>query len=75
MSRTALEPASELLVRGLAARREAGARLFEDEAARIAELCHAVAERCARGGRLLALRARRPAPRTPVTWRSSSCIP
>ena len=54
MSRTALEPASELLVRGLAARREAGARLFEDEASRIAELCHAVAERCARGGRLLA---------------------
>ena len=54
MSRTAIEPAPELLARGLAARREAAARLFEGEAARIAELCHAVAERCARGGRLLA---------------------
>ena len=54
MSRTALEPASELLARGLGARREAGARLFDGEAGRIAELCHAVAERCARGGRLLA---------------------
>jgi D-sedoheptulose 7-phosphate isomerase len=54
MSRAALEPAQELLIRGLTARREAGARLFEREAARIAELCHAVAERCARGGRLLA---------------------
>ena len=38
----------------MAARREAGAGLFEPSAARIAELCHAVAERCARGGRLLA---------------------
>ena len=54
MSHTALEPAAELLERGLAARREASARLFEGQAARIAELCHAVAERCARGGRLLA---------------------
>ena len=53
--RTAVAPAAgELLERGLAARREAGARLFEPSAARIAELCHAVAERCARGGRLLA---------------------
>ena len=54
VSRTVTEPAAELLARGLAARREAGGRLFEREAARIAELCHAVAERCARGGRLLA---------------------
>jgi D-sedoheptulose 7-phosphate isomerase len=54
MSRTVTEPAAELLARGLAARREAGGRLYEREAARIAELCHAVAERCARGGRLLA---------------------
>jgi D-sedoheptulose 7-phosphate isomerase len=45
---------TDTLVRGLAARREAGAQLFERESERIAELCHAVAERCARGGRLLA---------------------
>jgi D-sedoheptulose 7-phosphate isomerase len=51
---TVTEPAAELLSRGLAARREAGGRMYELEAARIAELCHAVAERCARGGRLLA---------------------
>ena len=54
MSQTALGPAAELLARGLAARREAEALLFEAEAGHIAELCHAVAERCARGGRLLA---------------------
>ena len=40
--------------RGLAVRREAGGQLFAREAARIARLCHAVAERFARGGRLLA---------------------
>jgi D-sedoheptulose 7-phosphate isomerase len=54
VSGTATAPAGEVLERGLAARREAGAGLFEPGAARIAELCHAVAERCARGGRLLA---------------------
>jgi D-sedoheptulose 7-phosphate isomerase len=54
MSSAVAEPVAELLARGLAARREAGARLVERDAARIAELCHAVAERCARGGRLLA---------------------
>ena len=54
VTRTVAEPAAELLARGLAARREAGGRLYERESARIAELCHAVAERCARGGRLLA---------------------
>ena len=47
-------PAAELLARGLAARREASTLLFDAEAGHIAELCHAVAERCARGGRLLA---------------------
>ena len=57
VSETSLAPAAGLLERGLAARREAGAALFEDSAARIAELCHAVAERCARGGRLLACAA------------------
>ncbi len=54
MSEASLAPAAGLLERALAARREASAPLFEDGAARIAELCHAVAERCARGGRLLA---------------------
>jgi D-sedoheptulose 7-phosphate isomerase len=54
VSGTVIAPAAEVLERGLAARREAGARLFEPSSARIAELCHAVAERCARGGRLLA---------------------
>ena len=54
MSGTSVAPAAEVLERGLAVRREAGADLFEPSAARIAELCHAVAERCARGGRLLA---------------------
>jgi D-sedoheptulose 7-phosphate isomerase len=51
---TVAQPAAELLARGLAARREAGGRLYGRESARIAELCHAVAERCARGGRLVA---------------------
>ncbi|MDQ4049790.1 MAG: SIS domain-containing protein [Actinomycetota bacterium] len=36
-------------------RTEAGARFFEAEAARLAELCHRMAERFARGGRLLSL--------------------
>jgi D-sedoheptulose 7-phosphate isomerase len=54
MSQTVTEPAAELLARGLAVRREAGGQLYGREAARIARLCHAVAERCARGGRLLA---------------------
>ena len=54
MSGSAIAPVAELLERGLAARRDAESQLFEPSAARIAELCHAVAERCARGGRLLA---------------------
>jgi D-sedoheptulose 7-phosphate isomerase len=54
VSRVAAEPVAELLERGLATRRAAAAQLFAVEAGRIAELCHAVAERCARGGRLLA---------------------
>jgi D-sedoheptulose 7-phosphate isomerase len=54
VSQTITGPAAELLARGLAARREASSSLFDAEAGRIAELCHAVAERCARGGRLLA---------------------
>ncbi len=39
----------------LTARTEANAGFFDREAARIARLCHRVAERFARGGRLLAL--------------------
>jgi D-sedoheptulose 7-phosphate isomerase len=54
VSRLAAEPVAGLLERGLAVRRSAAAQLFEADAGRIAELCHAVAERCARGGRLLA---------------------
>jgi D-sedoheptulose 7-phosphate isomerase len=54
VSRIAAEPAAELLERRLAARRSAAAQLFAADAGRIASLCHAVAERCARGGRLLA---------------------
>ena len=43
-------------VRELLARRtEANERFFEAEAERIARLCHRMAERFARGGRLLAL--------------------
>jgi len=54
VTRIAAEPVAGALERGLAARRAATAQLFEADAGRIAELCHAVAERCARGGRLLA---------------------
>ena len=39
----------------LARRTEAGERFFGAEAERIARLCHGMAERFARGGRLLAL--------------------
>jgi len=38
----------------LGARTEANARFFEDEAERLARLCHRMAERFARGGRLIA---------------------
>jgi D-sedoheptulose 7-phosphate isomerase len=54
VTRIAAEPVAGVLERGLAARRAAAAQLFDADAGRIAELCHAVAERCARGGRLLA---------------------
>jgi D-sedoheptulose 7-phosphate isomerase len=51
------QPATGVLERGLAARRSAARQLYDADAGRIAELCHAVAERCARGGRLLACAA------------------
>src|SRR3954451_21006927 len=41
----------------VAMRTEAGARFFEAESARLSELCHLMAERFARKGRLLALGA------------------
>ncbi len=45
----------ELLERRLEQRREAAAAFFEAEAERIARLCHRMAERFARGGRLIAV--------------------
>jgi hydrogenase maturation factor len=45
----------ELLERRLEQRREAGAAFFEPEAERVARLCHRMAERFARGGRLIAV--------------------
>jgi D-sedoheptulose 7-phosphate isomerase len=54
VSRALATPAAELLSRGLAARRAAAEQLFAAQAMPIALLCHALAERCARGGRLLA---------------------
>jgi D-sedoheptulose 7-phosphate isomerase len=47
----------------LDARTEANARFFEDEAERLARLCHLMAERFARGGRLVAF-GRSPAARS-----------
>src|ERR1700749_453152 len=47
----------------LAARTEANARFFESEAERLARLCHLMAERFARGGRLIAF-GRSPAARS-----------
>ena len=47
----------------LAKRTEANARFFEDSAERLARLCHVMAERFARGGRLIAF-GRSPAARS-----------
>jgi D-sedoheptulose 7-phosphate isomerase len=46
---------TDLVGARLAERLEAGERFFADEAERIARLCHRMAERFARGGRLVAL--------------------
>jgi D-sedoheptulose 7-phosphate isomerase len=60
----ALRSAPGDLLDDLVARRtEANARFFESEAGRIAQLCHRMAERFARGGRLVAL-GRSPAARS-----------
>ncbi|MGI9183883.1 MAG: SIS domain-containing protein [Solirubrobacteraceae bacterium] len=47
-------PVREVLERHLAVREQAGTDFFEAEADRIARLCHAMAERFARDGRLIA---------------------
>ena len=52
----------------------ANERFFEGEAERIARLCHGMAERFARGGRLLALGASPQSARTRATSPSSSFI-
>ncbi len=54
---------SDVLERALAERTRANAEFFEAEAERLARLCHAMAERFARGGRLIAL-GRSPAARS-----------
>ena len=60
----ALRSAPDALLADLLERRaEANARFFEAEADRIARLCHRMAERFARGGRLVAL-GRSPAARS-----------
>ena len=48
----------------------ADAAFFAEHAPRIASLCHAMAERFARGGRLVAVGSSAMC----ATWRSSSCI-
>jgi D-sedoheptulose 7-phosphate isomerase len=48
---------SDLLVAGLAERTRANAEFFDAEAERLARLCHRMAERFARGGRLIAFGA------------------
>jgi D-sedoheptulose 7-phosphate isomerase len=65
MSRTAelaADPAARLTAM-LAARTEANARFFDAEAERLGRLCHLMAERFARGGRLVAF-GRSPAARS-----------
>jgi D-sedoheptulose 7-phosphate isomerase len=61
-ARLAADPAAQLRVL-LAARTEANARFFDAEAERLARLCHLMAERFARGGRLVAF-GRSPAARS-----------
>ena len=54
VNRTATELGPALVARGLEERRRVSQWFFDGEATRIARLCHAVAERCERGGRILA---------------------
>jgi D-sedoheptulose 7-phosphate isomerase len=60
---TAPVAGQDALARALAARLAAGERFFAPEAERLARLCHRMAERFARGGRLLAF-GRSPAARS-----------
>lgn len=62
-SRPAHDPAAGRVASLLASRLEAGRRFFAAEADRTAALCHRMAERFARGGRLVAL-GRSPAARS-----------
>ena len=57
---------------GALASARANERFFDAEAERIARLCHAMAERFARGGRLIAVGPTPRPARTCATWRSSS---
>ncbi|MDQ5832790.1 MAG: phosphoheptose isomerase, partial [Actinomycetota bacterium] len=54
---------SEVLDRALAERTQANDSFFEAESGRLAQLCHRMAERFARGGRLIAV-GRTPAARS-----------
>ena len=54
-SRALAADASDTLGRRLEQRVEAGERFFAAEAERIASVCHRMAERFARGGRVVAL--------------------
>lgn len=64
MTQTSVQADPAALLEALLARRtEANARFFEHEADRLARLCHRMAERFARGGRLIAL-GRSPAARS-----------
>jgi len=54
---TSVEPRPRLLADLIADRTEANRRFFEHESERIARLCHRLAERFARGGRLVAVGA------------------
>ncbi|MBA3263634.1 MAG: phosphoheptose isomerase, partial [Thermoleophilaceae bacterium] len=54
---------SDLLERALTERTQANSAFFELESERVARLCHKMAERFARGGRLIAL-GRSPAARS-----------
>ena len=66
-----VEPMRSGRTRGRVAERHP-AQLFAAEAERIATLCHAMAERFARGGRLLAIGCSRRRAPTPTTWPWSS---
>jgi D-sedoheptulose 7-phosphate isomerase len=55
MTPVGADTVAELAQARLHARREAGAAFFGDEAVRLANLCHRMAERFARGGRLIAI--------------------